>query len=322
LYRDDGVTPLTAAVESSAGDGSGGQATFTFDAVEIAAIALSRVLLLVTVEDGGDTYSWEWLYDVVRPSFPPSVLFPNREDALTDIRARLARLPGGVGAYTDGELWTKLIAAEREIQRRLRVFFGATRVLPGDAPASEVQALIDAGTQYATEAAYDYAPNEYMGDAWGFIQLRQKPVLSMESLQFAYPNPGNLIYDVPLDWIRLDRKYAQLHIVPTGMTSLAPVSGYMLSSIAGGRNIPMMVRARYVAGLTPGHECWPDLLDIVLRMVSQRVLQDMFIPESGSIAADGLSSSISLNIEQQIMANERALANLYESLHGPRLAVF
>ena len=163
-----------------------------------------------------------------------------------------------------------------------------------------------------------------MGDAWGFMQLRQKPLVSVQSVQFAYPTPGNLVYDVPMEWIRLDRRYAQLHLVPTGMTSLAPISGYMLSTIAGGRNIPMMVRVRYTAGLSDAHALWPDILDVTQRLAAFKTLQGQFLPSSGSISADGLSQSSSIDFDKWMHGPggiDATFEKLYEAIHGPRLAV-
>lgn len=324
IFSADGLVPLTAAVTAvESADWASGIAAFAFPAAP--AITDFSALLVVTVTpDEGAAAEWRIPYSVDLPS-RRSILFPDQAAILAALRAQLVAT-GLVSpdAVTDADLWRRVQAAEADIQRRLRVYLRPTVIVPDDAPHTEVQALIDAGTPYATEAAYDYSPNEYMGDAWGFMQLRQKPLVSVQSVQFAYPTPGNLVYDVPMEWIRLDRRYAQLHLVPTGMTSLAPISGYMLSTIAGGRNIPMMVRVRYTAGLSDAHALWPDILDVTQRLAAFKTLQGQFLPSSGSISADGLSQSTSVDFDRWMSGPggiEGSLSTLYDAIHGPRLVV-
>lgn len=325
FFSADGLTPLTDAVAAPAtADWASGIATFAFASAETASITDFTIQLRVVAVADAAPLEWRIPYAVDLPA-RRSVLFPDQAATLAALRAQLAGM-GSIdpGTVTDAELWRRVQAAEADIQRRLRVFLRPTVMVPDDAPHSEVQALIDAGTPYATEAAYDYSPTEYMGDAWGFLQLRQKPLISLQSLQFAYPTPGNLVYDVPREWIRLDRKYAQLHLVPTGMTSLAPVSGYMLSTIAGGRNIPMMVRVRYTAGLSDAHALYPDLLEVTQRLATFKLLQGQFLPASGSISADGLSQSSSVDFDKWMSGPggiDATVNLLYDALHGPRLAV-
>ncbi len=322
FYTVDGITALTDSVTGTAAtdqaDWPHGVAAFLFTGDQTAGIARLSAQLRVSVLVDGEQDEWTVLFEMAGPD---SALFPDRIAAAQAVVARLAGMGHAIG---ESEAWAAIRAAEADIQRRLRVFLRPTVMVPDDAPHSEVQALIDAGTPYATEAAYDYSPTEYMGDAWGFLQLRQKPLISLQSLQFAYPTPGNLVYDVPREWIRLDRKYAQLHLVPTGMTSLAPVSGYMLSTIAGGRHVPMMVRVRYTAGLSDAHALYPDLLEVTQRLATFKLLQGQFLPASGSISADGLSQSTSLDFDKWMSGPggiDATVNLLYDALHGPRLAV-
>lgn len=328
FFTADGLVPLTDEVSGAAdtpfADWPNGIAAFAFTSIQTAAITDFSVLLLVKAVDADTTTEWRITYSVDLPS-RRSILFPDQAGTLESLRAQMAAMAGiSLSALTDAYLWRLIHAAEADLQRRLRVYLQPTVILPNDAPNNEVQALIDAGTPYALESPYDYDPSIYMGDAWGFMQLRQKPVVSLQSMQFAYPTPGNVVYDVPNEWIRIDKKYAQLHLVPTGMTSLAPLSGYMLSAIAGGRNVPMMVRVRYTAGLTDASTLWPDLLDVARRLAVFKTLQGQFLPQSGSISADGLSQSSSIDLDKWMHGPggiDDTINTLYEYIHGPRLAV-
>lgn len=324
-YTPDGITALTSWVTSNSadplGDWAAGEVALAFDDAETASMTgLTALLLVEVVTSGNARFEWRVTFSLDIPA-NQSVLFPDRQTATAEIQALLA----GMGyTLTDTQVWSALKAAEADAQRRLRVFLQPTRIVPDDAPLSEIQALEAAGTAYATEAAYDYDPHVYQGEAWAFMQLRQKPLITMHSLQFAYPTPGQTIFEVPADWIRLDKKYAQLQLVPVGMTVLAPLSAMMLGTISGGRTIPMLVRARYTAGLTAAHEAYPDLVDAVKKLASFKLLQGQFLPQSGSISADGLSQSNSIDFDKWMHGPggiDATFEKLYEFIHGPRLAV-
>lgn len=302
-----------------------GVVVIPFTAEQTGSIVGSQVLLVVTVTTQADSRTWSVLLDVAGGI--RSALF-DKSEAIRMMRRDL--LIGAVAGYVDPDqlsdsyLWSKLQAAEADAARQLRVFLQPTVIVPDDAPLSEIQALEAAGTAYATEAAYDYDPHLHQGDAWAFTQLRQKPLISIQSMQFAYPTPGQTIFEVPSSWIRLDKKYAQLHLVPTGMTVLAPLSAMMLGTISGGRSVPMLIRLRYTAGLTNIPQDYPDLVDAVKKLSVFKLLQGQFLPQSGSISADGLSQSNSIDLEKWMHGPggiDATFDKLYESIHGPRLAV-
>lgn len=326
-YTSDGLTPLTSWVTSSLsdplGDWPNGEVALAFDDAETAAMTGLTVLLLIDVQPvSGDKLEWQVMFDLDIPA-NQSPLFPDRGATLAALRAQLLAT-GYISTVTDAALWQSLRAAEADAQRRLRVFLKPTVIVPDDAPLSEIQALEAAGTTYATEAAYDYDPHVYQGEAWGFVALRQKPLISIQSMQFAYPTPSQTVFDVPASWIRLDKKYAHLQLVPVGMTVLAPLSAMMLGTISGGLSMPMLVRIRYTAGLSNAHEAYPDLVDAVQRLAAFKLLQGQFLPQSGSISADGLSQSSSIDFDKWMSGPggiDATFDRIYESLHGPRLAV-
>ena len=91
--------------------------------------------------------------------------------------------------------------------------------------------------------------------------------------------------------------------------------------MAGGRVIPAMIRVRYVAGLKNVARDFPDLVDVVKKMAILRILQTAFLPQSGTISADGLSQSTSLDIQKWHDGVDDALDVLMQAIHGPRMTV-
>ncbi len=252
-------------------------------------------------------------------------LFADQSAALEALKSAAAP---AVAAYlggtmpSDPDLLAKLQAAEADAARRLRVPLSPTLILPDDTPDTEIAELEAAGSAYQLESAYDYEPQLWTPDDWGYLVLRQKPVIRIERLEFAYPAPTTGIFRMPDNWIRLDRKAGHLRFVPNGPSLQAgPLSVFILSSMAGGRVIPAMIRVRYVAGLQNAARDFPDLIDVVKKMAILRILQTAFLPQSGSISADGLSRSTRLDFQKWHDGVDDALDVLMQAIHGPRMTV-
>lgn len=228
-----------------------------------------------------------------------------------------------VDNLTDDYIWDCLLSAEADASRQLRVFFEPTVVIPEDAPANEVNALVAAGTKFVQEASYDYEPNAWSGDGWGYMLLRKTPVISLESVIFSYPKPSSQILNVNNDWVRLDHKYGHVRFVPSGpMMAYGPVSFFLMSAIAAGRHIPGMIAVRYVSGLKNAAQDYPDLVTVVKRMAILRILKNAFLPQSSSISADGLSQSTSVDVGKWEESIENSLDTLRQSIHGVRFGVY
>ena len=258
----------------------------------------------------------------VRPT--ASALF-NRFSAVRDFKTEsLAFLDRSfpVDSLTEDYIWDSLVAAEAEAGRALRVFFQPTVVIPETASASEVEALVAAGTPFVQEAPYDYDPHGWTSDAWGYIVSRKSPIIRVDSVRFTYPNPSSDILTIPNEWIRLDKKYGHVRFVPTGaMMALGPMSTYMMQAIGSGRVIPNMIHMRYVAGLENPARDFPDLVKVVKRMAILAILKNAFLPQSGSISADGLSQSTSVDTGKWQDGIEHDLSALRDSIHGVRMGV-
>lgn len=215
-------------------------------------------------------------------------------------------------------VWNKLLAAEKDTAHRLRCFLEPTEVIPEGYADDEINGL---ATPWVEEPAYDYNPDFFTGDRWGFLQARHRPIIRVSYFQFAYPNLQHGIFKVPVEWIRVDKKYGTINLVPTGSYGAVPLNAYVLSAVGGGRTIPHMIQVRYTAGLANAANDYPDLVDLIKRTAVLHIVEDAFQPQSASISADGLSENLSLDLQKYRDSIDQGLDRLRDQIHGVRMAV-
>jgi hypothetical protein len=250
---------------------------------------------------------------------PSSGLFADLAGAVVDLKAsRLASMPGGLANLPDAEILASLVAAEADAERSLRVFLSPTVVLPDLATQAEKDALDEAGTRWIEEPGYDLEPDFFQGNRWGYVVLNHCPVISVQSLKFVYPAPATTVWDVPAEWIRLDKRFGHLRLVPSGSLVTAPLSVFAVQLLGGGRVVPQAVQARYTSGLSHAARDYPDLLDLVRRMAMLKLMQGAFLPTSGSLSVDGLSESQSFDLSKYQDDVDSRLERLRQSIHGIR----
>ena len=251
-------------------------------------------------------------------------LFPDKPAAVAELKNEVALGAGthvDLSGFSDDALYSKLIAAEADASHQLRVFFAPTLVIPEGAPQSEIDALEAAGTRYVQEPAYDYDPEFFHGERWGFIVVNHRPLISVQSIRFAYPDPTQQVWEVPISWARTDRQYGHIRLVPAAQSFSAPLSAFVMQALGGGRTIPFMIQVRYTSGLANAARDFPELLDLVKKMAVLRILQSAFLPQSGSISADGLSQSASVDVEKWHDGIVDKLGDLRDAIHGIRMMV-
>lgn len=262
--------------------------------------------------------------DGAQPAAPLVTALFNRFKSVADFKGSSAAFSSGtfpVGALSDDDIWLNLVQAEAELAHELRVNLAPMTIVPEQAPSFEIDALEAAGTPYRKEAAYDYDPATWTRDAWGFIALKNKPVVRLDSVRFAYPGPDNTVLDVPPDWCRLDHKYGHLQIVPTGtLMQFGPLYTYMMTAISSGRLIPGMVQIRYVAGINAARD-YPDLIGLAQRMAMLRLIKGAYMPQSGSVSGDGLSQSSSIDSAKWQDEIDAEIGRLRDTIHGIRFGV-
>jgi len=261
-------------------------------------VAVPPVCMLVIVVNG-KPYRFKLDVEVANSAPERSDLFV-KDFIVSDIRAEnlyllaLSILPNLT--VTDDYIWERVVAAEADASRRLRVKFVPTAFFPKPPTSDQISALN--GMPWDIDPAYDYDPAMFQGDNWSFIQLRQRPLISLTSVMYNYPSENEFNYILPLEWFKFDSKYGQLRIVPTSNISMAMLGGFMIQLIGAGRVIPHILNITYVAGLTDVWQKWPDIIDVIKKMALVRIIGDAFLPSSGSISADGLSESLSVDVSK------------------------
>lgn len=222
------------------------------------------------------------------------------------------------GSVSDDYLWAKLKAAEADVQRELHVFLVPTVLFPDDPTQAEIDAL--AGAPWAVDPGYDYSEDMIQPGGWTFLPLRQKPVITLESIKFSHPSMG-VVFSIPAQWIKVDKKYGHVRFIPTNSAFIPSLGGLMVGAL-GMNSAPQFIEARYTAGLKDAANDYPDLLDLIQRMVLQRIMADAMVSASESISADGLSQSKSApDMEKMQDGIDRALETLRQRIHGITMMV-
>lgn len=249
-------------------------------------------------------------------------LFPNLPVAVATLRRDYLNAPALEGqAFASDFLASQLRAAEADAERALRVFFGPVEVLPETATTAERDALDAAGTRWVEDPGYDLEGDFFSGERWGYIVTRHRPIVAVQSLRFVYPQPYPGVFTVPADWIRADKKYGHIRLVPGTQTFAAPLSAGIMQIMGAGRTIPQMLQLRYTAGISGPAAQYPDLLDVVQRMAIMRMLQGRFPGASESVSADGLSQSRSTDLSKYQEGIDAQLERLRQAIHGAPMLV-
>jgi hypothetical protein len=294
---------------------------------DTASVAPPDAMLAIVVN--GKTYRFRLQVEVANAAPTKSALFI-RDFAIDEIRAdRLyavaETLMPGV-PISDDYIWSKVVAAEADVKHTLRVPLVPTTFFPVTPTQQQIDAL--GGMPWAEDPAYDYDPMMFQADRWGFINARNKPIISVTSLRYAYPSQNDFAFDVPAEWIRLDKKYGQVRIVPNTTASIALLGNFMISLIGAGRTIPHIMHLTYVAGLTNAARDYPELLDVIKKLAVLKIIEDGFLPQSGSISADGLSQSMSVDmgkyhdsVDMILNGPKGSNGGLMAAIHGIRLGV-
>ena len=249
-------------------------------------------------------------------------LFPDMQTAVTAFRRdRIAGTPLDGVSLHDDYLAAQLRAATVDAGLALRVFLEPTLVLPETASQAEKDALDEAGTPWVEEPGYDLEGDFFSGERWGYLVTRHRPIVAVHSMQFVYPQPYSGVFTVPADWIRTDKKYGHIRLVPGTQAFAAPLSAWVMQVMGAGRTVPQMIQLRYTAGLRNAAQQYPELVDLVQRMAALRILQAQFVGASSSISADGLSESRSLDLDKFQGDIDQHLERLRQVIHGVQMIV-
>lgn len=259
-------------------------------------------------------------------------LFADKAVIAAELKADRLILAGkryfpGVTLGTDF-LYAKILAAEKYVERRLRVFLEPVEILPQSATQAERDTFdnytvesdngpVPAPIRWMEEPGYDLTPSTFQGESWGFVPLFQKPVISVHSVKFVYPQPATQEFEIPANWIRLDKRHGHIQMVPSGTAAFAaPLNMWMMQAMSGGRSIPQMIQVRYRAGLSDIATEHPDVLDLVKKFAVLSILQDAFLPQSASKSIDGMSQSFGADVDKFGDMLDKKADTMRQSLRG------
>lgn len=220
-----------------------------------------------------------------------------------------------VDALSPGYLALKLAAAEKQIARALRIPLEPTEVLPDGGTQQEQDAFNASKTAWREEPSYEMTREFFRGDSWGFIAINYRPLIQVHDIRFVYPEPFSTIWTVPSDWVKVDRRYAHVRLVPGSQAFVPPLFSWAMQTVTGGRVIPHMIHVRYKCGLADASE-YPDLLDVIYQTAVLGIIDDQFLPQSGSDSVDGISQSISWDPSKHQDRINKKLDLLKKELYG------
>jgi hypothetical protein len=219
-----------------------------------------------------------------------------------------------------GFLARKLQAAEAKMARKLGVFLEPTEIFSVDEPTEDELGALE-GKPWAVEPAYDLPPDFVSVQRFGFLHLLQRPLIAVRWVKFIHPTTNQLVFEVPQQWLKVDRKYAQVSMSPAGFAGSMPVSMFALQGLMAGVSMPHMIHVRYSAGLSPTHPLLPEVQNLVLRMAALLSLQDAFPGQSESVSADGLSQSFGQDLSKHEDAIDADVSGLRDAILGVMVGV-
>lgn len=199
-------------------------------------------------------------------------------------------------SISDQYIWEKVRAAESEMSHTLRVPLVPTHFFPLQPTQSQIDALD--GMDWAVDPPYDYSPDMFQYENWGFFVTRQRPLILVDHIRFSYPSQESGFVTIPQDWIRYDAKYGHIRLVPSSPAIFMQMNSYIMTALTGGRGIPFMIQIEYEAGLTDVPKNYPELLDAIKKKAILKIVGDAYLPQSGSISADGLTETVSVDMSK------------------------
>lgn len=248
------------------------------------------------------------------------------EEVRADQLMQTTRRFSGVKApLSDDYIWSKIVAAEADMARELRVPLVPTKFFPST-PAPEVIADLD--MPWSIDPGYDYQQDMFFPDKWGMLKLNNRPLISVEKVSFDFPTMGDSFFEMPIEWLRSYDKYGHVQFVPSTPALFSTAGTFVMRALTGYNLVPMMVHITYVAGLPDAAKNYPELLDAIKKAAVLYAIEDWFPAQSGSISADGLSQSISVDtakyrdtIDAVVNGEPGTNGGLMAAIHGIRSIV-
>ena len=173
----------------------------------------------------------------------------------------------------------------------------------------------------------DYHDNDYL--YWGYFQLNNYPVISIESIQLAYFRDDNgdpeVTYDIPKNWIRLHNHDGIVRLVPnarnSGQLQVGGDGRFYPANFFGSRELPDLWQFKYTSGFEDGkipvsvNQAISYLAAIQALIIGGNLVLGAGI-SSQSLSIDGLSQSINTTQSAENSAYSATIHEYSDQLYG------
>ena len=197
----------------------------------------------------------------------------------------------------DGQFEYYIRAALADFERFLTIDI-KKRIYKTNPDSSLVRAQIwREGVGYTDEDdAYDFDPQLWTN--YGFVQLRHRPVISIERAMLYSPVSGEVLDLKNRNWIRLQKRLGQVNLFPTGGLSYGPYAVSAMPWGIVGHAYPQGFNFDYTTGYPTAEFVPEDLREVIAKWATIKTLAsvgDGLLAgfSSQSVSLDGLSESFS-----------------------------
>jgi len=324
LFTSNGTTAISGVVPvdpyATGANWANGIVVVDLTAQDTINVTPPSVVFLVTAIINGRTKTWSASVQSIDGAPVVMSALSDKTTAVGKLRSALmlgvaSKLNIDPSLIIDDELWDYWLASEADAGRRLAVPLQPTQIFDHQPTSDEINAL--SGMPYMVEPGYDMPPDFFGSQSWGAIKLRHCPAIQVQRIRLVYPSMDQEMFEIPLSWVKLDNKYGMMHIIPGPNQNTMPLSVFMMQAISAGVQIPHVLRVTYQAGINGQSPEFYDLADLIKQLALLRIMQNAFAPMSGSISADGLSQSYSMDIIKFQDDIDKRLSVIRERLIGP-----
>lgn len=179
-----------------------------------------------------------------------------------------------------------------------------------DAVVAEMEGILDLAIRPATGIVerHDFRIDQWR--RWSYIRVRRRPCTAVTRLDVKYGS--DTVFTFPLDWVRLEGPWGQIHLFPSLGTFASPPeldNAYTLAPILlSNRWAPHLFEVEYNGGLS-------ELDDDLTHAIGMMAAVNLFAQLGDIVLGAGIASlSLSLDgLSQSIGTTASAMFNAYSA---------
>ena len=176
----------------------------------------------------------------------------------------------------------------------------------------------------------DYFANDYW--EWGFFQLNNIPVISIEKLQVVYlqnppgmSNDSNVVLDIPEEWVRLRNHDGMIRLIPNNKfpasLQIGAAGSFFPELFRRHSNVPHLWRFEYTSGFAPGKIplVVNQAIGLLASVYALNIAGDLVIGAgiaAQSLSLDGLSQTIQTTASATNHAYSAKVLEYRKKLYG------